>query len=60
MLAGLNRKDLYPFGAEAGDRFLPRNDDGFLLVNLSVVFPYFDEGETYLFVSCHTRTISWG
>lgn len=51
MIIGVDRNDLYPFGPETRDQFLPRNDDLFLPVNLSVLFPYFDEGERYLFVS---------
>lgn len=48
---GVDRNDLYPFGPTVGDGRLPRNDDEFFPVNLSIVFPYFDEGERSLFVS---------
>lgn len=48
---GLDRNDLFPFGTSAGDQLLPRGDDEFLEVDLSVIFPFFDEGERRLFVS---------
>lgn len=55
-LAGLDKDDFYPFGTMAGDSRLPRNDDGFQSVDISVVFPFFDEAERSLFVS---EPVSW-
>ena len=49
----MDRNDLYPFGPTVGDGRLPRNDDEFFAVDLSIIFPYFDEGERSLFVSNH-------
>lgn len=50
-LLGLDIDDLYPFGVSVGDQFLPKSDNGFISVDLSVIFPYFDEAERRLFVS---------
>ena len=53
-IAGFSIEHLYPFGLDAGDTLMNRNDDGSDLVELTVVFPFFDEGETTIFVrSCY-------
>jgi len=49
-IAGFSIEHLYPFGLDAGDTLMSRIDDAFNLVDLSVVYPFFDEGEDTIFV----------
>ena len=42
----------YPYGSEAGDKGLFRNDDGSsLVINLTTSFPFFNRDHSTLFVS---------
>ncbi len=43
--------DFFPYGPQAGDRTLPRNDDEFSpAIDLSIVFPFFEYSDHSLFV----------
>ena len=54
-IAGLSIEHLYPFGLDAGDTLMNRNDDRSDLVELTVVFPFFNKGEAKIYVrKCFT------
>uniref|UniRef100_K1QQQ6 Sushi, nidogen and EGF-like domain-containing protein 1 n=1 Tax=Magallana gigas TaxID=29159 RepID=K1QQQ6_MAGGI len=49
---GLTLKDLYPFGDQAGDEALSKNDDGSSPpIPISTLFPFFNHQHSKLFVS---------
>lgn len=48
---GLSSDFLFPFGADAGDIELQRNDDFAAELELTAFFPYFDRAERNIFVS---------
>ena len=50
--------DFYPYGANEGDTFLEPNDDGSSdEVEVSVLFPYFDQYHDSLYVSIMENTL---
>lgn len=49
---GLTLKDLYPFGDQAGDEAMSKNDDGSSpQIPISTLFPFFNHQHSKLFVS---------
>ena len=51
----LTLPNFYPFGANEGDKVVPKNDDGSSgPVQISIAFPFFDENHRSLYVSITT------
>ena len=55
---GVSLSEFYPYGANEGDTFLQPNDDGSSgEINISVLFPYFDQYHDSLYVSILKNTL---